>query len=225
MKGRARLAGVAGLVMWLVLVAGHAWVLGDSYCDRAGGESCMNSKDCHVCQVQVNTSLVYQDTRAMLYVDVFNQEPSALELTLLASKHDEDFHSKHLELVAYGNASHSFMVDREEDDLEIKIIIRDRALGTAWAMSVVTLTGLQSRGRGLNFLTPLFSLILFFGILYWGLKQTRTGRYDEDVAPMMPIMAYSMPSPGSHAELEEQEQVVIKAKKKKYYHRKKGNKP
>ena len=182
----------------------------DDYCNRSGGESCMNSPDCPYCDVSMSVNTTYSGTYALIMVDMKSNEPEELPLILNVRKDDDDIYTKAIDLPAFGTEGRDVRVEREPENATVVVELRDRDIGTAWAYEGFTLPGLATKGRP-EILIPILGVVIFFGIIFFGFKQVmKRGPY-----MIQPIFAPFYPP-----EPPPEEEVIVVPKKKKYYYKK-----
>ena len=214
------------LVLSLLLSSASAWKVGDKFCEREQGESCVNSPDCPTCMVRLNTSIFITETQGLLAVTVESGEPESLGIILTVSKSDKALYSKILELPGMQMRSYEFPVPREEADYDLAVAARDRDIDTMWAREFVTVEGLASKNPGAEIFIPAVALLVFFGILYFGLRKTKpAGPYAEgpDFVPYPPTGMPPAPPAPQRAPIAEEEIIVV-PRKRKYYVKKKRQK-
>lgn len=211
------------LILGSILAPGLAWTVGDRFCEKETGESCMNSLDCPICEVSLNVTHRVMATQDVLTVIVKSGESADVGIVLTVESGGEVIHHKSFELLAMQEVEYEFPVLRLEDTSEVMIIVKDRDIGTMWNREIVSIEGLSTKNPGFEMLIPAAALIVFFSILYIGLKKPKpSGPYgdESDFVPYMPTGA----PPGAPAQIREpvtEEQIVVVTKKRKYYHKKK----
>ena len=73
----------------------------------------------------------------------------------------------------------------------------------------------------LEILIPAAAIIVFFGILYFGLKKTKPAGPYADGPDFVPLVPAPPPVPVQTKAHVVEEQIIVVGKKKKYYHKKK----
>lgn len=183
----------------------------DGFCNRTGGESCMNHPDCTYCNISMDVDITYSGTYALVMVDIKSHEPSEVPLILSVRKKNDNFYSKAIDIGPLGTHGMDVRIEREEYNSTVIVELKDRDIGTAWSYKKFELPGLGTPETP-DILVPVLGVFAFLGILFFGFKQIRkrSGPYF-----LQPVFAPSYP-----AETPEEEEIIIVPRKKKYYYKK-----
>ena len=199
---------------WLTLILLFCLVSAsrfDGFCNRTGGESCMDNPDCTYCNISMNVSITYSGTYSLVMVNIKSHEPAEVPLILSVRRENDNFYSKAIDVGPLGTAGMEVRIEREEENSTIIVELKDRDLGTVWNYNKFVLPGLGSQENP-EVLVPILGVFVFLGILFFGFRQIRKGQ-----GPyfLQPVFAPSYP-----AEAPPEEEIVVVPRKKKYYYKK-----
>ncbi len=192
------------LLAILLLTPAMAFEL-DGFCDRAGGESCMNSQDCKVCNISLSLEASYTDLYATVTLRLTSYEPDEVPLAVEVGLDGKQFTGFTKDLK--GEWVKELRVPRGKGNQTLVVDVKDRDIGAVWAHGELDIRGIARQGK-LDFLAPLAAILAFFGILYYGIKLLRQPRY------------FFVPPPPPAPRPRPEEEIVVVRKKKKYYYRK-----
>ncbi len=199
------------LFLFFLLLSAFAFKIDDGICNYTGGESCMNSPDCSFCNITFEMNVSYVGTNALFFIKVKNNEPQTLPLILNIRKGPERKIFQSFDLEPFEIKTINEKYEREPEEIEIIIEIRDRDINTVWGYEKIILPGLEA-GQNMEILTPLLSVLAFFSILFFGIKyiiKSKNKRPD----PIF-VQTFLPPTPPP------EEEIIIVAKKKKYFYKK-----
>ena len=184
----------------------------DGFCNRTGGESCMNHPDCTYCNISMNVNITYSGTYSLVMVDIKSHEPAEVPLILSVRRKNDNFYSKAVDIGPLGTQGMDVRIEREEFNSTIIVELKDSDIGTVWSYNKFILPGLGTQETP-DILVPVLGVFLFLGILFFGFKQVRKGR-----GPyfLQPVFAPSYPTEAP----QEEEEIIIVPRKKKYYYKK-----
>ncbi|MBR9680109.1 MAG: hypothetical protein GOU99_03615 [Candidatus Altiarchaeota archaeon] len=209
------------LILLLVSAFSQTWVMNDGLCERELGESCMDSTDCQVCQVELTVSQDIQATETDIDISVTNKEPAEIRVRITASVEDIIKKEQETSLGADKTIRFGLTVKRHELNQSLVVQVIDTELGAPWAYEQQTIQGLISSTAGPPIINALLGVLVFFGILAWGVRSTMHTPYE--AVPAMPLQEpYPIPPPPKPKK--RKKKTIIAVKKKKYYYAGGGNK-